>query len=159
MHTHIAFSYLKYTVLHMAGKTPKGLEFRIGSTVAALSSVIGSFSVPQVRGMIAWGSPHLDYDGGHPSVDDAPKQDWVAVKGSGWKGCWVPFKASSTTNDLRPIGQGCDIVVLYAHGGGFVIGHPLQTIDFLRDIMKAVHDQSGLKVGILSIDYSEDKQI
>lgn len=143
----------------MAGKTPKGLEFRIGSTVAALSSVIGSFSVPQVRGMIAWGSPHLDYDGGHPSVDDAPKQDWVAVKGSGWKGCWVPFKASSTTNDLRPIGQGCDIVVLYAHGGGFVIGHPLQTIDFLRDIMKAVHDQSGLKVGILSIDYSEDKQI
>lgn len=104
--------------------------------------------------MIAWGSPYLDYDGEHPTVDVASKQDWIAVKGSGWKGCWVPFKASSTTNDLRPVGQGCDIVVLYAHGGGFVCGHPLQTIDVLRDLVKAVHDQSGLKVGILSIDYS-----
>ncbi|KAI9241769.1 MAG: Alpha/Beta hydrolase protein [Podila humilis] len=112
------------------------------------------FSISQLRGAIAWGAPYLDYDGGHPTVDVASKQDWIVVKGSGWKGCWVPFKASSTTNDLRPIGQGCDIVILFAHGGGFICGHPLQTIDVLRDLVKAVHDQSGLKVGILSIDYS-----
>ncbi|KAF9206615.1 hypothetical protein BGZ49_002137 [Haplosporangium sp. Z 27] len=92
-------------------------------------------------------------------------------QGHTWKGYWIPFQdqvhsvknvqnqvnyVKKRAEDIKKIklGENCDLVVFYAHGGGFVDGFPLQTLGFMLKLMKHIQQKHGIKVGFLSIDYS-----
>ncbi|KAF9348908.1 hypothetical protein BGX26_012731 [Mortierella sp. AD094] len=111
----------------------------------------------------------------HVLSDDDPKLRRVAdprgPQGHTWKGYWIPFQeqaqaidggksqetfARKKEQDISQIkiGEGCDLVVFNAHGGGFVDGFPLQTLGFMLKVMKQAHEKHDIKVGFLSIDYS-----
>jgi acetyl esterase/lipase len=105
------------------------------------------------------------------SRQDAAVDDRGA-QGHAWKAYWVPFQdqvhhegqglpqeqqqqhhKQGDPNKVD-IGEGCDLVVLYAHGGGFIDGYPLQCLDMFRRVMKQAQKEHDLKIGFLTMDYS-----
>ncbi|KAG0294395.1 hypothetical protein BGZ96_001307 [Linnemannia gamsii] len=98
--------------------------------------------------------------------------------GVGGSGYWIPFQdqthkvtdpskdSNQEATDLAKrridfvnqsrVGEGCDLVVFFIHGGGFVQGHPLQSLDLFKRIMRKTHQHHDLKVGFFSVQYSGD---
>ncbi|KAF9963135.1 hypothetical protein BGZ65_005733, partial [Modicella reniformis] len=95
------------------------------------------------------------------------------AQGHAWKAYWVPFQDQfcNAKDDARQqegsqkqqqegrakvddvsmvkVGEGCDLVVLYTHGRGFIDGHPLQSLDMFRRIMKYAQQEHNVKAWIL----------
>lgn len=95
-----------------------------------------------------------------------------------WRGRWIPFRDqvhAVKDGKGRPVGirtttfedapgesgsnglvgiQECDLVLLYAHGGGFEFGNTLQCFIYLQNLMKHMQEK-GVKIGIMGIDYSK----
>lgn len=53
------------------------------------------------------------------------------------------------------VGEGCDLVVFYMHGGGWVEGHPLLSLGLFRNIMRETLQAYGIKVGFFAVEYSK----
>lgn len=95
------------------------------------------------------------------------------AQGHAWKAYWIPFQNQIEDNDAGQedhaqqqhakkvdvskvkVGEDCDLVVLYFHGGGFIDGFPLQTLDMMLRVMKQAQAEHNLKIGFLSVDYSK----
>ncbi|ORZ06762.1 Alpha/Beta hydrolase protein [Lobosporangium transversale] len=89
-------------------------------------------------------------------------------QGHTWKGYWIPFQdqvhhvkdsqgqdqAQKVDISKIKVGQGCDLVVVCAHGGLFCDGWPLQCLDFMKQVMKQAQEKHNLRIGFLSLDYS-----
>ncbi|KAG0332573.1 hypothetical protein BG004_001192 [Podila humilis] len=137
----LVFGLMHFITLYLLRMTPKDLHFKHGAIVAILSSVADGLSLEQTRGLYM-----------KARAENASEETkWaVAVKGPGWKGFWVPFhhqgsetKAATQVLD-SDIGKNCDIVLFYTHGGGFVFGHPLQNLSFIREMMQYAYVTKGL---------------
>lgn len=112
-------------------------------------------------------------------TQDQSRQDIAddrGAQGHTWKGYWIPFKDQIHRADQEPtqqqqqqhqnqhdeqvdlrkvnIGENCDLVVLYAHGGGFIDGYPLQSLEMFRRVMKQGQKEHNLKIAFLTMDYS-----
>lgn len=107
--------------------------------------------------------------------------DGRVTQGHAWKGFWVPFQnqvhaavrdddsgeeeeeeGEHSQQDAKKIdvskvkvGEGCDLVVLYFHGGGFLDGYAHQSLDMFCRVMKEAQEKHNLKVGFLSVEYSK----
>ncbi|KAG0344624.1 hypothetical protein BG004_004296 [Podila humilis] len=101
-----------------------------------------------------------------------------------WRAHWVPFQHSSnalknldikdaalSTKERQQvereaasarrqlvqesvIGQGCDIIVFYTHGGGFISGNSKMYLDIFRRWMANVYKHHGIRIGFLSVEYT-----
>lgn len=108
------------------------------------------------------------------------KAQWVkSISNENWNAFWMPFQdqthkiteGGKATNSKQEkaniakaktdfvsqsrVGEGCDLVVFYIHGGGFVQGDPLQSLDLFRNVMRKAHQDYGVKVGYFSAQYSK----
>jgi len=147
------------------------MPYGVGVNTACMFPVIDACSIRQSRVVMKTSLVMMaKVTGLGPEV----KKKWVTpVEGKGWKGFWIPFqdqvnavksgngKDATTTvpPESVPLGSGCDIVVLYSHGGGFIDGDPLMFLDYHLKSMKAVQQTHNLKVAILSVDYSKHSRI
>lgn len=140
---------IKLAVLHLAGKTPKGLHFRHGAVMAALSAAGDGVSVEQTRKL---------YNHGRSKNAEIEAKWATAVSGKGWTGFWILFQEQTPNpkvdcNTLT-LGQGCDHVLLYTHGGGFIYGHLLQNVVFMTELVHRAFVTKGIRLGFLAVDYS-----
>ncbi|KAF2500038.1 alpha/beta-hydrolase [Lophium mytilinum] len=71
------------------------------------------------------------------------------VKTSAFSGYWICQGSISTKREP----QSADVTILFAHGGGYVIGHVAQWITFMLYIAEVI-ESKGLNVSILALDYS-----
>ncbi|KAG0093598.1 hypothetical protein BGZ92_004197 [Podila epicladia] len=145
----IVAGIIKFAFLHWTGRTPKGLHFKHGAIVAALSRAGDGVSIEQTRKL---------YNRGR-SKNAAMEAQWArAVDGKGWTGFWIPFQCevpyAKNECETSTVGQGCDLVLLYTHGGGFIYGHPLQNIVFMKELIHHTFVTKGIRLGVLAIDYS-----
>lgn len=108
------------------------------------------------------------------------KAQWVKrIPNEKWNAFWMPFQdqthkvteGGKATNSKQEkeiiakartdfviqsrVGEDCDLVVFYIHGGGFVQGDPLQSLDLFRNVMRKAHQDHGVKVGYFSVQYSK----
>lgn len=161
----------QFAAMYTAGKTPKEIPFGIGCFVAAMSTGY-SISVEQTRIMYTAASSqllkHAEY--GTPN-------SWIQdIEETKWRGRWIPFRdqlhsvkdgkgqpvrttspedASSGRGTKEPAGiRECDLVLLYAHGGGFEFGDMLQCFVYQQKLMRYMQEK-GVKIGIVGIDYSK----
>ncbi|CAG8480213.1 6265_t:CDS:2 [Paraglomus occultum] len=78
-------------------------------------------------------------------------KDWSRqIEGEGGK--WKAYLITENANDVE-VGENADVVVLYAHGGGYTLGHPMVTFAiFVRWIKywKTTHDAN---THIVSVSY------
>ncbi|KAF9991719.1 hypothetical protein BGZ79_004082, partial [Entomortierella chlamydospora] len=100
----------------------------------------------------------------HGTFLQSSKDQWATkVQSEGWKGYWIPFKDQSSKKNLQAahkvktsiadIGVGCDLVMLFIHGGGMVKGNALMYLANYRAWMKELQIKYGVKIGILTIEY------
>ncbi|KAF9403087.1 hypothetical protein BGX21_007098 [Mortierella sp. AD011] len=100
----------------------------------------------------------------HGTFLQSSKDQWATkVQSEGWKGYWIPFKDQSSKKNLQAahkvktsiadIGDGCDLVMLFIHGGGMVKGNALMYLTNYRAWMKELQIKYGVKIGILTIEY------
>ncbi|KAF9332199.1 hypothetical protein BG006_004939 [Podila minutissima] len=142
---------IKFAFLHWRGRTPKGLHFKHGAVIAALSRAGDGVSNEQTRKL---------YNHGR-SKNAVIEAKWTtAVDGKGWTGFWIPFQCevpdAKTGCDASTLGQGCDLVLLYTHGGGFIYGHPLQNTVFMTELIHHTFVTKGIRLSFLVIDYNGD---
>lgn len=117
--------------------------------MAALSAAGDGVSVEQTRKL---------YNRGRSKNAEIEAKWATAVNGKGWTGFWISFQEQTPDpkdkcNTLR-LGQGCDLVLLYTHGGGFIYGHPLQNIVFMTELVHHAFVTKGIRLGFLAVDYS-----
>ncbi|GJJ69081.1 hypothetical protein EMPS_01427 [Entomortierella parvispora] len=154
----------KYTGYYLARKTPAKMPYTTGFNTALLFPVIECCSIRQSRVVM---KTSLDIMARMAGLGPEAQKKWaVPVEGNGWKGFWIPFQdqvnsvkdshgaTTMVPPESVPVGSGCDIVLLYIHGGGFIDGNPLMFLEFFLKTMKATQQTHNLKIGILAIDYS-----
>ncbi|KAG0100289.1 hypothetical protein BGZ93_002861 [Podila epicladia] len=160
---------VKFSVLYMAGKTPKTQTYKMGLSIAGLTSGVDGLTLAQSRAI----SSKLKAKAAKKSGFATPQtiEQWatkVEAEGKDWEAYWIPFQDqihavrdqnSSAIHDADrankvKVGEGCDLVLHWAHGGGFIDGHALQCLFFFKDLMKSLQKDYGIRVGILSIAYS-----
>lgn len=82
----------------------------------------------------------------------------------GWKGLWIPFQnqplelkgESSAPGGKKFLpGEGSDLVILHAHGGGFIDGNAPSKVPFWLGVMKKTFETHKTKISLLSLEYSE----
>ncbi|CAG8450121.1 17219_t:CDS:2 [Acaulospora colombiana] len=78
------------------------------------------------------------------------RKQWCrSVSGPGWKGYLIGEDA-----ETAEIGDGADLVVIYAHGGGFVCGGALVSLVVFVDWIKTWKSSHGAKTHIVSLEYA-----
>ncbi|KAI8350046.1 Alpha/Beta hydrolase protein [Mortierella sp. GBAus27b] len=138
-----------------------------------------AFALNKLQSKVGLGTPELRAQWATPVHDHKlaeSRQDNVddrGAQGHAWKAYWIPFQdqahdakeeqsqqhAKKVDVSKVDIGNNCDLVVLYAHGGGFIDGYPLQSLDTLRRVMKRAHKEHNLKIGFLTMDYGLSPEI
>ncbi|KAG0043543.1 hypothetical protein BGZ83_011283 [Gryganskiella cystojenkinii] len=161
----------KFTAYHIAGKTPSTMPYRVGINTVMMFPVITCCNIRQSRVVM---KTTLDMMARIDGLGPEGQKKWTcAVEGKGWKGFWIPFqdqvnlvtdkKDSKATMmvppEQVPIGDGCDLVLLSIHGGGFIDGHPLMFLKYFKTVMEVLQRTHGLKVAILSVDYSLSPEV
>ncbi|KAF9212643.1 hypothetical protein CPC16_011576 [Podila verticillata] len=137
--------------LHLAGKTPKGLHFKHGAVVAALSAAGDGVSVEQTRKLC---------NRGRFKNTELEAKRATSVNRKDWTGFWISFQEQTpdpkvTCNTLIR-GQGCYLVLLYTRGGRFIYGHPLQNFVFMTELIHHAFVTKGIRFGFLAVDYNRD---
>ncbi|KAF9081701.1 hypothetical protein BGX23_000558 [Mortierella sp. AD031] len=166
---------VRYTLLYLMGRTPPTVNYAQGATTAFAHCSGKGLTLAQKRASFvsAISSMEAKTGLGTPEL----KAQWMRyVQKDDWKACWIPFqdqihkvKAGQPSSNQQEeieaakartdyvsqsrIGEGCDIVVFYTHGGGFVNGHPSQSLNFFKLLMRKAQRDHDLKVGFFSIEY------
>ncbi|KAG0040531.1 hypothetical protein BGZ82_001857 [Podila clonocystis] len=153
---------VQFAALYTTGQTPKEIPFGIGCFVAAMSTGY-SISVEQTRIMYAAASSQLLKQAEHGTPNS-----WVQdIEEKEWRGRWIPFRdqlhsvrdgkaqpvRTMSPEDVPSDIRKCDLVLLYAHGGGFEFGDMLQCFVFQQKLMGYMQEK-GVKIGFMGIDYS-----
>ncbi|KAG0100290.1 hypothetical protein BGZ93_002862 [Podila epicladia] len=153
---------LQFITMYTTGQTPKEIPFGIGCFVAAMSTGY-SISVDQTRLMYAVASSQL-----LKQAEYGTPNSWIQdIEESKWRGRWVPFRdqlhsvkdgkgqpvRTKSPEDVSSEIRKCDLVLLYAHGGGFEFGDTLQCFVYQQKLMGYMQEK-GVKIGIMGIDYS-----
>ncbi|KAG0254982.1 hypothetical protein BGZ95_005891 [Linnemannia exigua] len=169
----------KYTILYLTNKTPPTVNYAQGAAIAFSHLSAEGLTLVQLRTLFGWAiqSTHSNTGLGTPEQ----KAQWAKhIKNDSWVAFWVPFQDQThkvtegdkarTSNDIKQeninsakaktdfvsqsrVGEGCDLVVVYMHGGGFVQGYALQSLDQFKNIMRKTHQDYGVKVGYFSVEY------
>ncbi|KAG0039744.1 hypothetical protein BGZ82_006896 [Podila clonocystis] len=160
----------KYTGLYLTGKTPKTQSYMFGVKGAMLFPVIETVSLRQARAFQKTILSVVDFTHGLGSA--AKKAKWATpVSGQGWKGFWIPFQDQQTKKDKSkdisnnieiadiPIGTGCDMVVLAIHGGGYIDGDALMSLNYFKNWMKSAQKEQQIKIGIVAVEYSLSPEV
>ncbi|KAI9240242.1 MAG: hypothetical protein BYD32DRAFT_476375 [Podila humilis] len=129
--------------------TPKGLHFKHGAVVAALSAAGDGVSVEQTRKLC---------NRGRFKNTELEAKRATSVNRKDWTGFWISFQEQTpdpkvTCNTLIR-GQGCYLVLLYTRGGRFIYGHPLQNFVFMTELIHHAFVTKGIRFGFLAVDYS-----
>jgi len=74
---------------------------------------------------------------------------YIPINKATFSGYWICQSSISTKKEP----QSADITILFAHGGGYVIGHLSTWLAFLLRIAEVIESQ-GFSVSILGLDYS-----
>ncbi|KAG0016960.1 hypothetical protein BGZ81_010969 [Podila clonocystis] len=160
----------KYTGLYLTGKTPKTQPYMFGIKGAMLFPVIETVSLRQARAFQKTVLSVVDFT--HGLGSPAKKAKWATpVSGHGWKGFWIPFQDQQTEKDKTkdisnnieiadiPIGSGCDMVVLAIHGGGYIDGDALMSLNYFKHWMKSAQKEQQIKIGIVAVEYSLSPEV
>ncbi|KAG0347676.1 hypothetical protein BG005_011955 [Podila minutissima] len=161
----------KYTGLYLTGKTPKTQPYMFGVKGAMLFPVIETVSLRQARAFQKTVLSVVDFT--HGLGSPAKKAKWATpVSGQGWKGFWIPFqdqhtkidnKSKDASNNVEiadiPIGTGCDMVVLAIHGGGYIDGDALMSLNYFKHWMKSAQMEQQIKIGIVAVEYSLSPEV
>jgi acetyl esterase/lipase len=163
-------------LLYLQGKTPRTVGYFQGSAVAFTQSSGQGVTLGQNRRAFATALSSVLSGVGLGSPEQ--KAQWVKeVSSENYSAFWMPFqdqthkvtdgkvtsskqekvniaKAKTELVSQSRVGEGCDLVVFYMHGGGFVQGDPLQSLDQFRNIMRKSHEDHGVKVSYFSVGYS-----
>ncbi|KAG0344623.1 hypothetical protein BG004_004295 [Podila humilis] len=171
---HAISGVIKYTALFLMGKTPKTQTYGMGVGVAGLSSGVDGLTLMQARAF-ATRIKNKNAKNSGLGTPEAVARWAIKVETKEWSGFWIPFQdqihtvkfsqnssddnnSNISNGDVAPasidVGSGCDVVLIWTHGGGFIDGHALQLLHFFKDLMKSVQQEQNLKVGILAIAYS-----
>ncbi|KAG0315148.1 hypothetical protein BG000_005277, partial [Podila horticola] len=160
----------KYTGLYLTGKTPKTQPYMFGVKAAVLFPVIETVSLRQARAFQRTVLSVVDFT--HGLGSPAKKAKWATpVSGQGWKGFWIPFQdqqakkdtSKDASNSLEiadiPIATGCDMVVLAIHGGGYIDGDALMSLNYFKHWMKSAQKEQQIKIGIVAVEYSLSPEV
>ncbi|KAG0215385.1 hypothetical protein BGX33_001234 [Mortierella sp. NVP41] len=155
-----------YTLLYWRNKTPPTVNYAQGSAIAFMQHFGDGLTLAQGRFIMATALSKIQAEAGLGTPEE--KAQWMKyIQKSDWSAYWVPFQdlghkvkdgqATSSKQEKADIakartefvsqslvGEGCDIVVFYMHGGGFVQGHALQSLDLFRNVMREVQQDHGL---------------
>ncbi|KAK3838973.1 MAG: Alpha/Beta hydrolase protein [Linnemannia gamsii] len=169
----------KYTFLYLTSQTPPTVNYAQGAAVS-FSHYSGKGLTPaQSRASFAWAIQSMHSKTGLGTPEQ--KAQWAKhIKNDSWDAFWIPFQDQThkvtevdkvrTSNDIEQeninnakaktdfvsqskVGEGCDLVIFYIHGGGFVQGYALQSLDLFKKIMRKTHQDHGVKVGHFSVEY------
>ncbi|KAF9139587.1 hypothetical protein BG015_001967 [Linnemannia schmuckeri] len=157
-------------------KTPRTVGYLQGSAIAFMQSAGKGVTLDQNRRAFAMATNSVQSGAGLGTPEQ--KAQWVKhISNENWSAFWMPFqdqthkvtssgKAANSKQEQANIakakkdfvsqsrvGEGCDLVVFYIHGGGFVQGDPLQSLDLFRNVMRKVHQLHDVKVGYFSVQY------
>lgn len=156
---------IQFTALYTTGQTPKEIPFGIGCFVAAMSTGY-SISVEQTRIMYAAASSQL-----LKQAEYGTPNSWIHdIEETKWRGRWIPFRdqlhsvkdgkgqpvRTMSPKDVSSEIQKCDLLLLYAHGGGFEFGDMMQCFVYQQKMM-AYMQEKGVKISFMGIDYSKCK--
>ncbi|KAG0010437.1 hypothetical protein BGZ80_001479 [Entomortierella chlamydospora] len=158
------------SIRHALGRSPKGQSLLAAYTIQIIKLIMGLevINLKQGRKLM-----NLLLEMGHlknGTFLQSSKDKWATkVNGQGWNGYWIPFKDQSSKESLQAalktntnsadVGAGCDIVVMGIHGGGMVMGNALMFLANYRAWMKELHIRHGIKIGVLTIEYSLSPEI
>jgi acetyl esterase/lipase len=106
---------------------------------------------------VLWGFPRqiLRAPGDFEKVLSSPRFSAVRenlmnpINKSAFSGYWICQGSISTKKEPKS----ADITILFAHGGGYVVGHVAGWATFLLRIAEVI-ESKGLSVNILALDYS-----
>ncbi|KAJ6627577.1 Acetyl-hydrolase [Pseudolycoriella hygida] len=79
---------------------------------------------------------------------------WIhKIEQSTWKGVWIApdIKNSKQAEDAA---LNNDLTILYTHGGGYCMGHPLMYMETFQFIIDQLRKEHNIRASILSLDYS-----
>ncbi|KAF9374805.1 hypothetical protein CPB97_011884 [Podila verticillata] len=157
----------KYTGLYLTGKTPSTQPYMFGVKGAMLFPVIETVSLRQARAFQKTVLSVVDFT--HGLGGPAKKAKWATpISGKGWRGFWIPFQDQMKKEDNKakdvsiadiPIGTGCDMVVLTIHGGGYIDGDALMSLDYIKHWMKSAQKEQQIKIGIVAVEYSLSPEV
>lgn len=138
-----------------------------GVKAAVLFPVIETVSLRQARAFQRTVLSVVDFT--HGLGSPAKKAKWATpVSGQGWKGFWIPFQdqqakkdtSKDASNSLEiadiPIATGCDMVVLAIHGGGYIDGDALMSLNYFKHWMKSAQKEQQIKIGIVAVEYCKE---
>ncbi|KAF8933947.1 hypothetical protein BGZ52_006318 [Haplosporangium bisporale] len=165
----VLMGLIKFSALYMAGKTPNTQTYKMGLSIAGLTSGVDGLTLTQSRAIAARLKATAAKKNGLATPEAIAQ--WatkVEAENKEWTAYWIPFQdqihtirdGQSHNNVNGPgvntakVGEGCDLVLHWAHGGGFIDGHALQCLFFYKDLMKTLQKEHGIRVGILSVAYS-----
>lgn len=147
--------------MYLTGKTPSTQPYMFGVKGAMLFPVIETVSLRQARAFQKTVLSVVDIT--HGLGGPAKKAKWATpVSGKGWKGFWIPFQDQTKNEDNKakdvsiadiPIGTGCDMVVLAIHGGGYIDGDALMSLNYFKNWMKSAQKEQQIKIGIVAVEY------
>ncbi|KAF9211521.1 hypothetical protein BGZ59_007948 [Podila verticillata] len=160
---------IKFSALYMAGKTPNTQTYKMGLSIAGLTSGVDGLTLTQSRAIAARLKATAAKKNGLATPEAIAQ--WatkVEAENKEWTAYWIPFQdqihtirdGQSHNNVNGPgvntakVGEGCDLVLHWAHGGGFIDGHALQCLFFYKDLMKTLQKEHEIRVDILSVAYS-----
>ncbi|KAG0053447.1 hypothetical protein BGZ83_001052 [Gryganskiella cystojenkinii] len=124
------FGVIKYSFKNLAGKAPKTLPYKNGAFIAFLNASIDRASLQLARNFTVKGTRGvLTRAGLGTDAEFAKHATFVGGQDQGWRGLWIPFKNEVKDKDsdvdatmFHP-GEGSDLIILHAHGGGFIDGN------------------------------------
>ncbi|KAG0025118.1 hypothetical protein BGZ81_007401, partial [Podila clonocystis] len=165
----VLMGLIKFSALYMARKTPKTQTYKMGLSIAGLTSGVDGLTLTQSRAFASKLKATAAKKNGFATPQAIAQ--WatkVEAENKDWTAYWIPFQDQiHTVRDQNSnaipdtdgvtkaeVGKGCDLVLHWAHGGGFIDGHALQCLFFFKDLMKSLQRDYGIRVGILSIAYS-----
>ncbi|KAF9356445.1 hypothetical protein BGX26_005253 [Mortierella sp. AD094] len=160
----------KTSVRYALGRSPKGQSLLAAYSIQILKLIMGLkvINLNQGRKLMNLMVDFVHLKNG--TYLQSSKDKWASkVNGQGWNGYWIPFKDQSSKKSLQTafksktssadVGAGCDLVVLGIHGGGMVMGNALMFLANYRAWMKELQISHGIKIGVLTIEYSLSPEI
>ncbi|GJJ74026.1 hypothetical protein EMPS_06384 [Entomortierella parvispora] len=170
---------IKYSFKKAIGRAPKTLPYKNGAFVAFLNASIDRASLPLARQFTAKATQTVLARAGLGMEAELAKCATLVEEGKegregsiGWKGLWIPYQGGLPIKDphqkddslgakvdhgdenaFNP-SEGSDLVILHAHGGGFIDGNASSKVPFWLQVMSKTYVTHGTKISVLSLEYS-----
>ncbi|KAG4073875.1 hypothetical protein HA402_014080 [Bradysia odoriphaga] len=75
------------------------------------------------------------------------------IKQTAWKGVWIVPNRNSL-KEAEDAALNSDLVILYAHGGGYCMGHAKMYMETFQLIINHLRSEHNIRASILSLEYS-----